>query len=194
MPEDVKPCEKPKEMPLLTPHRIQEVKMQIEAEKAQLRGIMSGSGPDELGMELKSNEARPSMDMDAVKRRLSRKERMLKAMDPANFKLTGIQRQMAYKRLVWLKGWLQAHMLTKQEMSFFPSNDDPVKDANYRAAVEHAVKMEVGNPQFGEFAGEFKRLARFLDPDDPGLPNIENIRPSVRDMSGRHFQSVGGNV
>lgn len=174
------------QLPVLSRREVDDIKAKITADKAYI-GQTKESPADDPGTHLPAREVL-EIDTGAVEARIRRNEQALAAMDPANQRLTGAQRQHAEQRYAKLKEELVEKMLTREEMDYFPSASDSVKQQNYEKAVRKAGAPGFeGSDAYNVMAQEFKRLGRLLWPEDPEMCSLTKIRPSGG-TSGRHFR------
>lgn len=176
-------------VPVLSIERAEAIRAQVKADKALIgRAENRTADPDDdEGVSLSPTQAVAGFDTGVVRNRVKRLERKLAVMDPRERVLSGVERQKAIARHKWLKEWLQAHLLTREDQGAYPDPKDRLKQSFYEQAVQKSIKLEVGHPQFPIFADEFKTLGRLIDPDDPELCDIEALRADGA-KSGRHFQ------
>jgi len=179
-----------RKLPLLSVREVEDLNKQIGQDQAYLDQL-NGTPKDAEGAAAEAHLAAAEVadvSTDSVEKRIERSKRALRAMDPANQKITGAERQRAEKRYFDLKERLVPRMLTKEQQNFFPSATDALKDQAYQKAVERAQSKDGEfSDDFISMAHEFKRLARLLWPEDPQKCNLEFIRPSG-EGSGRHFK------
>ena len=173
-------------LPVLSRREVDDIKAQIAADKADLGQLTNTPEDDVHGVHLPVGEVL-EVGTGSRESRIRRNEKALAAMDPANLRLTGAQRQESEKKYFKLKEQLQGKMLTKEEMDYFPSANDSVKQANYEKAVRKATTPGFeSSAEYNVLAQEFKRLGRLLWPEDPTMCSLTEIRPSGG-TSGRHF-------
>src|SRR3990167_1500441 len=180
-----------RKLPLLSRGDVERLKGKIAGDEAYLKQLEKA--PDDL--EGAAREAHlPAgqvieVDTGAVNARIRRTKKALDLLDPANQRLTGAERQHGEKRDFHLKAILADRMLPHQEVDYFPSSTDAIKDQNYQRAVTKACDFKNGehSPGFAKDAQEFKRLAKLLWPEDPEMCNVNTIR-GHSGPSGRKFR------
>lgn len=176
-------------LPVLSRREVEDIKSKIDADKSYL-GQLDRSPSDDPGTHLPAKQV-VEIDTGAVESRIRRNEKALAAMDPANQKLSGEQRKKSESRYFQLKDIIVKKMLTREEMDYFPSANDGVKQANYELAVRKATEAGYeGSQEYNVSAQEFKRLGRLLWPEDPEMCSLSKIRPRGNATSGRHFAKV----
>ncbi len=78
------------------------------------------------------------------------------------------------KRAEQLQGYLTSKMLSKAEMALKPGTGP-----SFRKVVNEHSRVEM-SPEFQKAATEWKNCRRRMDPHDPGVGNLEHIRPDKR--------------
>ena len=168
------PKVKESRLPVVSPGERDRLKARIDEDKAILSEVLHGpADPDGVAIPARSAV---NVNTAAIQRRISRKEKHLEAVDPANRRLSGAQRQAASNRMATLEEWFKKHMISQDEMSMKASSNFALNSA-YNKAVKKSMAQEVGNPEFSKNAQEYKQLARLMEPEDPELGNIERFRP-----------------
>lgn len=167
---------------LLTWSEKERLKNRIRADEDLLRQCR-GQDTEGVGdVFLPPTQAYSAFNVGFVERRLKRNKLAMERMDPANHRFTGAERDRADKRRRELEAKMSKLMLSTYEMGYYPGRkkDTDLNDSRYREACEKSFKQEVGNPEFQRMAQEHKELCRRLDPDNPGLANIERLRSRRR--------------
>jgi hypothetical protein len=190
MPKLIEKAKKGKaELPVMSLREVADLTAKIQADEGLKRGATNT--PEDLALPEAHLPVKQVIDVDlgAIDARISRNKKALAAFDPAQRRLTGADRQKAEKRYFELSEILPDRMLTHEEMNFFPSVTDEMKDQAYRKAVDKAAaKGNENSPEFGRLAQEWKQLGRILWPEDPEKSNTQSLRKHGS-TSGRHFKS-----
>jgi hypothetical protein len=175
-------------LPVMSMREVADITARIQADEALKHGATNT--PEDLALPEAHLPVKQVVDVDlnAIDARIRRSKKALEALDPAQRRLTGADRQKAEKRYFELCEILPDRMLTHEEMDFFPSATDAHKDQSYRQAVEKAAaKGNENSPEFGRLATEWKQLGRILWPDEPEKSNTQSLRKHGLG-SGRHFK------
>jgi hypothetical protein len=158
---------------VVSPTEAARLKSRIAEDESRKREAVQGPD-DPIGVELGPSEGR-RVNVHAMDRRISRRKKYVEAVDPANHRLTGNDRQSASKEMAELEPFFKANMLTAAEMSARPSADHRTHSA-YLQAVKKSMAQEVGSKEFQKKAARYKYLARLLEPENPDLGNLERFR------------------
>lgn len=164
---------KKSELPVVSQGEVARMKARIAEDESMKRSATLGSNDPE-GVELGASESR-RINVHAVDRRIARHKKYVEAVDPANRRLTGTERQKAEAEMKDMEAYFKANMLSNSEMNAHPSGDHASQSAFVRA-VNKTMAREAGNREFGKKAARYKYLARLLEPEDTELPNLERFR------------------
>lgn len=175
-------------LPVMSAREVADLTAKIQADEGLKVGATHGQQDVALPEVMMPVKQVIDVDLGAIDARIRRNKKALEAFDPAQRRLTGADRQRAEKRYAELSEILPERMLTHEEMDYFPSATDTLKDSLYRQAVDKAAaKGNENSPEFSRLAQEWKQLGRILWPDEPERSNTQSLRKHGG-ASGRHFK------
>lgn len=165
--------QKKAELPVVSAAEVARMKSRIAEDESMKRTATIGAD-DPQGVELGPSEGR-RVNVHAMDRRIARRKKYVEAVDPANRRLTGEDRQKASVEMKELETFFRANMLSNDEMSAHPSSNH-ASQSGYIRAVNKAMAKEVGSQEFKKKAARYKYLARLMEPEDVELANLERFR------------------
>lgn len=114
-------------------------------------------------------------DPEGVKKLIRKRQELLKVHTPK--KLTGKSANKAYERAKELKEKIAEAMPTRGQ--YYQREPRPGDGHGKHRDFEEAVKQQMAfqtNPGLNAAVLEYKSIMRQLDPSDPTIANIENLR------------------
>lgn len=112
-------------------------------------------------------------DQALLRAKIQRDRELLKAGDPGS--LTKREKSKLEKRAGYLREYLTGQMCPGALFRTPRVDRDGVPNPNFERAVE-ACKRE-HSEDYKRAAGEYKKIMRQIDPDNPNASNLELIRP-----------------
>jgi hypothetical protein len=106
---------------------------------------------------------------------VAKKKRILR--DHRATKLTGAEANRAYARAKEIEGKLQEIMPTRREFYRpYPNEKTSMEhEGDFNRTVDRQIRIQT-DPAIKQMMHEYKHIMRRLDPDDPGVSNIERLR------------------